>query len=629
MIYDLKTMEKHAQVAVETLNSYRDIRADINEWLDEQYLQQCRVAAECIRNTKDEDITREYLNDLAETLEVRHIYLFDKNGRTVVTNSPHDHFELSSDKGSQSYAFRVLLDGADHVIQEPCENDVLGEYMQYIGVSLRDENDLCSGFVQIGIDPSLRDRLTKPFDVDTVLNNLVIGLPEHALAVDKETLTVKETTGPGFKGDPVEKLGITNDNLISRLSSSLWINGREYYAGFGEASDVYLVPIVPRSGYLGSFLTSCFLAVLTFACMSAVSFTALRKYDEYAAAIKDSEPETAEEEETAENAAADEDDESDNGIFSGFSELVKQDKFMFEERWNIAETGKAKQNPETRIRLMIYRILAAVCAINLFPALYCKLFGVNSNEELDGLSYIIMGQWEKGLNIFAVSSCIFLLFALYIFIVVTDRILYGIAKISDTRVETICLLIRSSLKYICACVFVYFGLSQFGIATQTLLASAGILSLIIGLGAKDLVNDIIAGFFIIFEGTLKVGDFVTLGSWYGTVTQVGLRTTKITFFADTKIINNSAIKDIINTNGDAARRKIKFPIPYDVDLLYVEEILERELPLLTGKIPALLKPPKYGGVSSIEDSCILLRITVFAKPYKANKGSVLYCVSLS
>ena len=292
--------------------------------------------------------------------------------------------------------------------------------------------------------------------------------------------------------------------------------------------------------------------------MSAVSFIALRKYDEYAAVKRDSEPVTTEGETSGDNAVPDEDDETDNGILSGFSEFIKQDKYMFEERWNIAEREKDKQNPETRIRFMIYRILAVVCIINLFPALYCKLFGVNNYEDLNGLSYIIMGQWEKGLNIFAVSSCIFLLFALYIFIVVTDRILYGIAKISDTRVETVCLLIRSSLKYICACVFVYFGLSKFGIATQTLLASAGILSLIIGLGAKDLVNDIIAGFFIIFEGTLKVGDFVTLGNWSGTVTQVGLRTTKITFFADTKIINNSVIKDIINTNGTVARKTSNF-----------------------------------------------------------------------
>jgi small conductance mechanosensitive channel len=41
-----------------------------------------------------------------------------------------------------------------------------------------------------------------------VLNNLVIGLPEHALAIDKETLTVTATTGIGFKDESVEKLDL-------------------------------------------------------------------------------------------------------------------------------------------------------------------------------------------------------------------------------------------------------------------------------------------------------------------------------------------------------------------------------------------------------------------------------------
>ncbi|MBR4320620.1 MAG: mechanosensitive ion channel, partial [Oscillospiraceae bacterium] len=607
MINDLKTMEKHAQVAVETLDTYQEIREDINEWLDEQYLIQCQFAADYISHIKKESLTREDMKNLAELLHVKHVYLFDKNGKTIVTNSPYDHFKLSNDETAQSYAFRPLLDGAEYVIQEPMENDAFGEYMQYIGVSIRNEKDLCDGFVQIGIDPALRDKLIAPFYVETVLNNLVIGLPEHALAIDKETLTVAATTGIGFKDEPVEKLGINIENLTEHYSGFLWINGKEYYAGFSESSDMYLVPIVLHKSNWSVLYNSCLVAVVAFLGLLAVLFIAFRRYEPLLEQPQEKKPESFSESE-----------EDRFGMFSGFSNLIKtQEKFLFEERWNLKPSSN-NQTPEKKMNRIIYWILILFSIINLLPAGLSLLF--ETDEELDGLSYVVMGHWEKGVNLFSVSSCIFLLFGLHLFGAITDQILYHIAKISDARVETICLLLRSAMKYVRAVIFIYFGLSQFGIPSQTLLASAGILSLIIGLGAKDLVNDIIAGFFIIFEGTFKVGDFITIGNWYGTVTQIGIRTTKVTFFSETKIYYNSSIREIINSDGAVSRTKLKIPVSYDIDLREIKEIFSKELPLLTEKIPGLLKTPRYDGVTEYESSCMLLRISIYTVPYLRGKA---------
>ena len=135
--------------------------------------------------------------------------------------------------------------------------------------------------------------------------------------------------------------------------------------------------------------------------------------------------------------------------------------------------------------------------------------------------------------------------------------------------------------------------------------------MMISFGAKDLVSDIIAGFFTLFEGSYKVGDFITVGSWYGTVTEIGLRTTKVQFFSETKIFNNSSMRDIINSDGAVARMILKMPISYDADLAEVEAVLAEELPRLTDVIPGLLKPPVYEGVESLEDSSVLLRIAIY------------------
>ena len=70
-------------------------------------------------------------------------------------------------------------------------------------------------------------------------------------------------------------------------------------------------------------------------------------------------------------------------------------------------------------------------------------------------------------------------------------------------------------------------LSTWGVNTSTLLASAGVLTLVIGLGAQSLVADVVAGLFIVIEGEYLVGDIVVIDGWRGTVKEIGIRTTKV------------------------------------------------------------------------------------------------------
>ena len=53
---------------------------------------------------------------------------------------------------------------------------------------------------------------------------------------------------------------------------------------------------------------------------------------------------------------------------------------------------------------------------------------------------------------------------------------------------------------------------------------------------------------IIFEGTIKIGDFITVGDWCGTAEEIGIRSTRVVYDTDTKIFNNSSLRDIINTD---------------------------------------------------------------------------------
>lgn len=628
---DIATMNEHAKVAVETLNTYREYRDDLSDWMDNQYLEQCRLAADLVKAEGKENLTRKKLEQYAKDLGVKYIDVFDKTGKVTVTNSPYDHMKISENKEDPSYAFRPLLDGREYVILEPVKDKEMDEDKQYIGVSLRNEEDLADGFVRIAVDSGLKRRLLAPITVQTVLDNMVIGIPDYALAIDKATMEIAATTGLGNKKENIEELGINIENIKANFNGFFTIGGYEYYAGVGESADLYLMPLVRSTDNYGAFAMSikqtlvCIAAlfvIIALACAGYKKVMAL-KSDEFSESYDSADIEETKDDGSKQNEPLkpQSDGDNDEEDWSLLSSMIKSnEKWGFDRRWNRENCiPPEQQTPEKRAWTIVYRMLLILSTFILLFEI--GLIGMGTKaQSLDGFSYVVLGNWQKGVSLFSLSYCLFLFCILYVFKAFFDWILYHLARISDLKKETVFLLLKNAVKYACAIIFLYIGLAQFGINTKALWASAGVLSLMIGFGAKDLINDIIAGIFIIFEGTYKIGDWVSVGNWFGTVEEIGLRYTKVSYYADTKIFNNSSMRDIVNSDGDVAKETVKVPIPYETDLLEVEKLLERELPLMPEKISWLVKPPKYEGVDSLEDSGVLLRIKVLCQSWRRRKA---------
>ncbi|MCR5404080.1 MAG: mechanosensitive ion channel family protein [Butyrivibrio sp.] len=609
---ELKTMTHHAEVAVETLDTYKDQGDLLEDWMDTFYEIQCRLAAHFVeKNNGNENgriPTRETMRLYADYLNVKYLYLFDKNGMVIATNSNYDHLKVGQNEGDFLYEFNPLLDGADCVILPP-QKDGYGEYLQYIGVSIRNADDLCDGFVMVGVDPTLRDELLNAFTVKNVLNNLIIGLPDYAIAINKDDLTIVATTGLGYDGQNIEELGISKQNLEQNFSGFIKIKEQTYYAGVSSSKNYYLVPIMKKSGSIGAFSSSYMLVLYAAAVLLVISFIASFRYQKDVLDAYPGENKNPEDLKTAE--VDDEENTRSAGILSGILDKTGHEKRGFEDRWNSDAMWHDSKTPEAQIMRIIYCILLLFCLCILLPTLYAGMNSTSKIGSMNNLTYVISGRWEKGFNIFAFTACFFLLCAMYAGSVVLDTVLYHIAKASSMRIETVCLLIRNAMKYAFVIIFVYYGLSQFGVNTQTLLASAGILSLMVGMGAKDMVGDILAGFFIIFESTYKVGDFISVGGWSGTVKEIGLRTTKIKRGTETKIFNNSSMRDIVN-NDAVVRQVLKMPIAYEADVVEIEAVLTEELPRLNKEvIPGIVGTPKYEGIVSFEDSSILIQISMY------------------
>jgi small-conductance mechanosensitive channel len=124
-------------------------------------------------------------------------------------------------------------------------------------------------------------------------------------------------------------------------------------------------------------------------------------------------------------------------------------------------------------------------------------------------------------------------------------------------------------------------LSIWGIPVTALLASAGLMGLVIGFAARDILANFFGGLFVLADSPYKIGDYIVLDSGEkGIVMDIGLRSTRIKTKDDIEItIPNAQIANskIINESGPQERTRVRarVGVAYGSDVDKVKEILTR------------------------------------------------------
>ena len=192
------------------------------------------------------------------------------------------------------------------------------------------------------------------------------------------------------------------------------------------------------------------------------------------------------------------------------------------------------------------------------------------------------------------------LFALYLICFIVSKIFRG-----TPRRITIGKLVNSIVKVVIWVAAIISVLAIWGIDLKTLLAGAGVLALIIGLGMQSLIADVVAGVFIVCDGTLQVGDIVTIDGWRGTVQEIGIRNTKlINYSGDIRIANNSTIQTFINQSRENSYPTVEISITYEEDISRVEKLFEEHREELKARLPRVIDGPDYKGVSNLGESSV-------------------------
>lgn len=259
------------------------------------------------------------------------------------------------------------------------------------------------------------------------------------------------------------------------------------------------------------------------------------------------------------------------------------------------EEKKVRKNKSALIRLIVMIVILAV----LIPVGF--LTQVFSMEELEDMNFSFSAVWK----LLVMIVCVITVETLLVF-------LLGLPKPKSHRAKSILSIISSLLKYVAAIVILCWGLSILGVNVSTIVASVGIVALIVGFSAESLIADVVTGAFMIFENHYNVGDIIEVDGFRGTVTDIGIRTTCITDPGDNvKIVNNSAMKNILNRSDRMSRSISDIGIPYGTDL----EKLESEIPDLMKEIyekhkDMMKETPVYLGVNELADSAVVLRFYV-------------------
>ncbi len=118
-------------------------------------------------------------------------------------------------------------------------------------------------------------------------------------------------------------------------------------------------------------------------------------------------------------------------------------------------------------------------------------------------------------------------------------------------------------------------LKVYGVDTSSILASIGILGLVIGLAIQDIIADFLKGVFIIFDNQYTIGDIIEINGFKGEVISLGLMNTKIkSITGEVKILSNSSFKEVINYSMRNTTLLINLDVAYGTDIDKLEKVLK-------------------------------------------------------
>jgi small conductance mechanosensitive channel len=189
---------------------------------------------------------------------------------------------------------------------------------------------------------------------------------------------------------------------------------------------------------------------------------------------------------------------------------------------------------------------------------------------------------------------------------------------THSRVATLTGVVRALALVTLWSVIAVIALSQLGLDVRPILAGAGIVGLAVGFGAQYLVRDVIAGFFLVLEDQVRVGDVAVVNGTGGVVETVTFRTIVLRDVAGTvHIFPNGSVTTLANMTKGWSGYVVDVEIGYRENPDRVIAVMRRvaeELRADPVHTLSILEPIEIFGVDGFKEGSLVIKARLKTRP---------------
>ena len=576
-------LESYGDVADSVQSDARDTEA----WNEAVCVRYARCIADTLATTP-ELCTPEALGEMSRIVGADYLMLYDDHGREKLSNAPYVNLAFSADESVPNSEFRKLLTGVPSIVLTPGVDAATLLDRQLVGVCM-DDGDISDGYgaLVMAMIPE-----TQSEDANSVNRRMAVMTPQDSLflALEPETGVILNANDPDLIGKNALSLGMTERALQGDTIDHFTLNAQRWYGCSNNDgarvyySAVHADAVFRRLPTVALSFAGCFLA--------AYAILALLLLSGYPGAeANENAPEAAERRDAPGRTTAFMHQAYNSRFFMALSRLSANPRL---------------KTPERRTRL----VFSLTAGIMLAALLYALQINAEGRNRFFILYYVLNGRWTPGFNLFALAKILIVslsvALALLVFGLVTDIICALLQK----RSETIFRLVSSFIQYFIVLAFIFSAFDSLGLDGRTLLASVGILSLAVSMGAQSLVADVLAGITIAFSDEYQIDDYIDVNGFRGWVQDIGIRATVlVNNDGNLKHFNNRDMKNILNLSRRNCSYTINITLADDQPLKEVEALLRRELPRIGEAIPEIIEGPDYKGVVNFTADDVTIAIS--------------------
>jgi len=188
------------------------------------------------------------------------------------------------------------------------------------------------------------------------------------------------------------------------------------------------------------------------------------------------------------------------------------------------------------------------------------------------------------------------------------------------RLKTLVSMGRSAVYVVVLIIAALMVLQALAIDVAPLLASLGVASLALSLGAQAVIRDVIGGVLILIEDQFRVGDVIRIGEASGTVERITLRTTCLRDLEGRlHLVPNGDVRTVANLTAGWSRAVVELSLRYSADMNRVMPALEAAAARLAADETVkgdLLEAPQVQGWVGLKDWSVQVRLLARTAPGK-------------